>query len=111
LGADQSVLQNHYNRNRPPKAPVFQPNPPAPRLRQPPPPVDAGPRTLESYPRQWQEVIAAAKLSFRAYLASKCGFPEGVEGAQEAKECLEDAVEVHLEEGGTLEPGTCCHSH
>jgi hypothetical protein len=50
-------------------------------------------------------VIAHAKLSFRAYIAGHCGFPDGVEGMQEAKECLEDAVVVHVEEGGTLEPG------
>jgi len=55
-------------------------------------------------------VIAHAKRSFRAYVAGHCGFPEGTEGAQEAKECLEDAVEVHLEEGGTLEPGTRYHT-
>ena len=26
-------------------------------------------------------------------------------GVQEAKECLQDALEVHKEEGGTVEPG------
>ena len=46
------------------------------------------------------------KRAFRAYLAGKCGFPDGVEGMDEARECLLDAKEVHAEEGGTLEPGT-----
>ena len=55
-------------------------------------------------------MIALAKLSFRAYLAGTCGFPDGVEGMQEAKECLEDAIEVHLDDGGTLEPGKCYRS-
>jgi len=47
-----------------------------------------------------------AKRAFRAYVAGHCGFPDGVEGMKEAKECLEDAIEAHLDEGGTLEPGT-----
>jgi hypothetical protein len=63
------------------------------------------PRTLEFYPPQWQEVITSAKRAFRAYVAGKCGFPDGVEGMNEARECLRDAIEVHSEEGGTLEPG------
>ena len=107
IGAKESVLQNHYQRNHPPRAPVFQPIPVTPHPHQPLPPVNAGshPRTLKSYPPQWQEVIGRAKRSFHAYVASHCGFPEAVEGTQEAKEYLEDAVEVHLEEGGILEPG------
>ena len=112
LGVDKSVLQNHYDRNRPAKAPIFQPVSATPHARKRIPPVDPDPqsRTLESYPRQWQEVITYAKCSFRAYVAGKCGFPEGVEGTQEAKECLEDAVEVFLEDGGILEPGAYCYS-
>lgn len=50
-------------------------------------------------------MIGIAKRSFRAYVAGRCGFPDGVEGVREAKECLEDAVEVHFEGGGTLESG------
>ena len=53
-------------------------------------------------------MIARAKRSFRAYVAGHCGFPEGPNGVQEAKECLEDAVEVHIEEGGVPEPGMYC---
>ena len=48
-----------------------------------------------------------AKHAFRAYVAGKCGFPDGVEGINEARECLLDASEVYSEQGGTVEPGTC----
>ena len=74
-------------------------------------PGDTGPkpRTFEAYPPQWQQVIIHAKLAFRSYLAGQCGFPDGVEGVKEAKECLDDAVEAHLDEGGTLETGR--HPH
>ncbi|KAF9784420.1 hypothetical protein BJ322DRAFT_1109133 [Thelephora terrestris] len=110
VGAEESVLQNHYNRNHPPRAPRFQQIQVAPRSlkRQPPPPVDVvdtSPRTLEHYPPQWQEVITNAKRAFRAYVAGTCGFPDGVEGMDEARECLQDAVEVYCDEGGSLEPG------
>lgn len=53
----------------------------------------------------WQEVIIYAKCAFRAYVAGQCGFPDPVSGLQEAKECLEDALEVHKEGEGTVEPG------
>ena len=108
LGDDQSVLQNHYHRNRPPRAPVLQPVPPAQRLHPyppRPPPGEPNPRNLESYPTQWQEVIGSAKRSFRSYIAGTCGFPDGATGVQEAREHLEDAVEVFHEEGGSLEQG------
>ena len=106
LGSDQSVLQNHYRRNRPPRAPVFQPVPATlhPHLLQPPA-DDPNPRNLESYPTQWQEIISNAKRSFRAYIAGTCGFPDGANGVQEAREYLADAAEVYLEEGGTLGQG------
>jgi hypothetical protein len=107
VGAEQSVLQNHYDRNRPPRAPRFQPVRTVQNSPQLPPPADANSksRTIESYPLQWQEVIGCAKRAFRAYVAGQCGFPEGANGAREAKECLEDAIEVHFDEGGILEPG------
>src|ERR1700759_4713908 len=107
LGAEESVLQNHYKRNHAPRAPCFQPVHIAPPLHQPPPPTNtkSKPRTVESYPPQWQEVIPSAKRAFRAHVAGKCGFPDGVEGMREAQVCLQDAIEVHSEEGGTLEPG------
>lgn len=108
LGSEESVLQNHYKRNHAPRAPLFEPTQAAPPSRKPPPPAnpDTKLRTLDSYPPQWQEVITSAKRAFRAYVAGKCGFPDGVEGIDEARECLRDAVEVHFEEGGTLEQGT-----
>ena len=53
----------------------------------------------------WQEVIVYAKCTFCAYVAGQCGFPDPVAGLQEAKECLEDALEVHKEGEGTVEPG------
>ena len=107
LGAEESVLQNHYKRNHAPRAPRFQLTQVTPPSHKPPPPADTDTklRTLNSYPPQWQEVITSAKCAFRAYVAGKCGFPDGVEGINEATECLRDAVEIHLEEGGTLEPG------
>ena len=90
LGAEESVLQNHYNRNHAPRAPHFQPNHAAPPTHKPPPLANANTkaRTLESYPPQWQEVITNAKRAFRTYVASKCGFPDGVEGLNEARDLL-----------------------
>ena len=64
-------------------------------------------RTLESYPPSWQEVITYAKRAFRAYVAGQCGFPDPVSSVHEARECLEDALEVHKEDRGTVEPGAC----
>jgi hypothetical protein len=101
---EQSVLQNHYSRNRPPRAPRFQPVQ-VTRSQQLPTDTNPKTRTLESYPPQWQDVITCAKRAFRAYVAGQCGFPDGVDGVREAKECLEDAVEAHLDGGGALEPG------
>ena len=83
------------------------PCPTRPTRRRQPPRADANSpsRTLESYPPLWLEVIGHAKRAFRAYVAGQCGFPDPVSGTQEARECLEDALEVHKEEGGTVEPG------
>lgn len=50
-----------------------------------------------------------AKRAFRTYIAGHCGFPDGVVGIAEAKECLEDAVAAHLDDGGNLEPGIHFH--
>ena len=61
-------------------------------------------QTLESYLPLWLEVIGHTKHAFRAYVAGQCGFPDPVSGTQEARECLEDALEVHKEEGGTVKP-------
>ena len=69
------------------------------------PPNNPNLRNIESYTAQWQEVITNAKCSFRAYVAGTCGFPDGANGLGEAKEHLEDAVQVYLEEGGMLERG------
>lgn len=99
------MLQSHHKRNRPPKPPTFRPSPVTPKHQSPPPTVS---RTFDSYPRQWQEVIGQAKRAFRAYVAGKCGFPDPLTGLGEAKECLEDAIEVHAEEGGVLEQGNHC---
>ncbi|KAF9786188.1 hypothetical protein BJ322DRAFT_1020281 [Thelephora terrestris] len=111
LGNDSSVLQAHYARNRTPKAP----NPS--RVRRTPsvtlPPSfqleqegsGTAPRTLGSYPSQWQDVINYAKRSFRAYVAGENGFPDPLTGVEEARECLDDALAVHLEDGGVVEPG------
>ena len=109
LGAEESVLQNHYKRNHAPRAPRFQPNHAAPPTRKPSPLANADTklRTLESYPPQWQEVITNAKRAFRAYVAGRCGFPDGAEGLNEAKDFLLEAAEVHSEEGGTVEQGMC----
>jgi hypothetical protein len=104
---DQSVLRSHYSRNRPPKPPTFScplPTRP-PALRKQPRSNTNTPRTLESYPPQWQRVISNAKRAFRAYVAGQCGFPDPVAGTKEARECLQDAVEVYTEEGGILESG------
>ena len=62
-------------------------------------------RTLSSYPSEWQEVICYAKQSFRAYIAGKNGFPDALTGVAEARECLDDALAVHLDDGGIVEPG------
>ena len=109
LGNDASVLQAHYARNRTPKAPNpsrIQCSPSVNPL--PPPPQQENTNascTLSSYPPQWQEVICYAKQSFRAYVAGKNGFPDALTGVQEARECLEDALAVHLDDGGIVEPG------
>ena len=108
LGKDTSVLQTHYGRNRPPKPPKFRNPPPTPSPapgRQAEHDASSSSRTLEFYPPQWQEVIGYVKRAFRAYVAGQCGFPDPVSGVKEARECLEDAVEVHSEEGGSVEPG------
>lgn len=113
LGKDVSVLQNHYSRNRPPRPPLFRDPPPTPSPmlgEKPRRNADQPQHTLESYPPQWQEVIGCAKRAFRAYVAGQCGFPDPVSGVKEAKECLQDAIEVHTEEGGMLEPGACKRS-
>jgi len=78
---------------------------PVPRRQSPRTNTDPPPRTLESYPPRWQEVIGRAKRAFRAYVAGQCGFPDPISGIQEARECLEDALEVLREEGATVEPG------
>lgn len=111
LGRDASVLQAHYARNRQPRAP----NPlhihrtPSTSLAQPSQrrkkTTESASRPLSSYPLQWQEVIAYAKQSFRAYVAGKDGFPDALTGVREARECLDDALAVHLEDGGVVEPG------
>ena len=62
-------------------------------------------RNVESYSSQWQQVITNAKLSFRAYVAGQCGFPDGADGFEEAMLLLEDAAAGYVEEGGSLEPG------
>ena len=46
-----------------------------------------------------------AKHAFHTYVAGKRGFPDGMEGINEARECLLDASEVYSEQGGTVEPG------
>ena len=84
-----------------PSANVAAPPPPPPL----PPGSDDNSRNLGSYPPQWQEVIGYAKRSFRAYIAGKNGFPDAVTGVQEAREYLEEALAVHLENGSTVEPG------
>ncbi|KAF9780419.1 hypothetical protein BJ322DRAFT_1220931 [Thelephora terrestris] len=109
LGNDTSVLQAHYARNCTPKAPNpsrIQRSPSVNPL--PPPPQQENTntsRTLSTYPPQWQEVICYAKQSFRAYVAGKNGFPDALTGVQEARECLDDALAVHLDDGGVVEPG------
>ena len=76
FGVDQSVLQSHYRRNSPPKAPTFtqptaapptQPLPTPHPTRRPKRPRSkkSSSRTLESYPPMWQEVIVYAKCAFR----------------------------------------------
>jgi hypothetical protein len=111
LGCDKSVLQAHYARNRTPKAPNPSRIRRAPPATVPPPlPPPRGtpnnaPRTLSSYPPHWQEVISYAKLSFRSHVAGTDGFPDALTGVEQAKECLEDALAVHLEERGVVEPG------
>ena len=85
---------------------MFQQTPIASRPHQFHPSADnLNPRNVESYPTQWQEVISNAKCSFRAYIARKCRFPDGGDGVQEAREYLEDAVKIYLEEGGALKQG------
>ena len=61
--------------------------------------------TLGAYPPLWREVITNAKRSYRAYLAGTNGFPNPSEAVGKARECLEDALEVHREEGRTVEAG------
>ena len=59
----------------------------------------------------WQEVIVYAKCAFHAYVTGQCGFPDPVAGLQGAGECFKDALEVHKEGEGTVEPGEyglCC---
>ena len=109
------MLQAHYTQNRTPKAPVPSRIQRVPSVNLPPPPPplppppqedpDNTPRTFGSYPPQWQEVIGYAKLSFRACIAGTNGFPDALSGVEEARECLSDALEVHLEGGGMVEPG------
>lgn len=101
------MLQAHYARNRTPKAPNPSRIRRTPAANPPPPPIprsDNTPRTYTSHPEQWQQVISHAKRTFRAYIAGQDGFPDAVQGVEEARECLEDALAVHLEEGGTVEP-------
>lgn len=107
LSSDQSVLQQHYTRNRTPKAP-----PPVP-LRRPlapvPPPAPSQPPsdgrlTLDACPPLWREVITNAKKTFRAYLAGTNGFPNPAEAVEEARQCLEDSLAVLNEERRTVEP-------
>ena len=113
LSPDQSVLQQHYTRNRTPKAPTsvsarfssvsISPSTPSK------PPSD-GRATLDAYPPLWRGVINNAKKTFRVYLAGKNGFPNPAEAVKEAQECLEDALAVFREEGGAVEPSEhhCC---
>lgn len=48
-------------------------------------------------------MIDNAKKTFRVHLAGTNGFPNPLEALQEAHECLEDALEVHHEEGKPVE--------
>lgn len=103
------MLQAHYARNRTPKAPNPSRTRRAPESSPPSPPspnLDSDTRKLNSYPSCWQEVINYAKQTFRAYIAGQDGFPDGVRGMEEARECLDDALAVYLEDGGRVEPGT-----
>jgi hypothetical protein len=105
------VLRAHYARNRLPRVP----NPsriqrtPSTGLPQPSPPLqgltDNVSRPLSSYPPEWQDVICYAKQSFRSYIAGTDGFPDAITGVKEAREYLDDALAVHLEGGGIVEPG------
>jgi len=60
---------------------------------------------FDSYPKQWQTVIERARRSFRVYMASRAGFPDAVSGLEVARECLNNALSLHLEGGGAVEPG------
>ena len=103
------VLQSHYSWNRPPKPLTFRHSPftlpPAAPRKKAHPDTSLHPCTLESYPPQWQEVIGCAIHSFHAYIADQHRFPDAVSGVQEGRKCLQDAIKVHAEEGGMLEPG------
>jgi len=92
--------------NRTPRAPNPSRTHRTPSVNAPPPPgnTDNTTRTFNSYPPQWQEVISHAKQTFRAYVAGQDGFPDAVKGVEEAREYLEDALAVHCEGGGTVEP-------
>ena len=112
LSSDQSVLQQHYTRNKTLKAPA-----PVPLQRRPAPvststpsqPPSDGRLTLDAYPPLWREVIANAKKTFRAYLAGTNGFPNPAEAVEEARECLEDALAVLHEEQRMVEASKWNH--
>jgi len=113
LGSDEFVLQQHHKRNRTLKAPMPLPprlsSVPLPQSLPATPPLTPAQlpaddrSTLDSYPPLWREVITSAKKTFRAYIAGKNGFPNPSKAVEEARECLEDALEVHCEGGKSVE--------
>lgn len=59
---------------------------------------------IASYAKQWQVVIERARRLFRVYMAAKDGFPDAASGLEVAYKCLNDALSLHLEGGGVVEP-------
>jgi hypothetical protein len=117
LSSEQSVLNDHQKQNQMPKAPALVTSQcsSTPALAPTPPPAPTPPlpnssdfrNTLDAYPPHWREVITNAKKSFHTYLAGTDGFPNAAEAVAEARSCLEDALEVFHEEGGSVEPSKC----
>ena len=104
LGNDNSVLQAFYAQNRTLKAtnPSHIHRTPSVNLPPLPPPQEISEHTIHSYPAQWREVISYVKQSFRAYIAGQYGFPHSMKGVDETRQCLEDALAVHIKGGVQL---------
>ena len=61
------------------------------------------PTQLKFYPPRWHDLLEHAKELFRCFLSNVNGFPSHEVGLQEAKDCINEALEEFSEAGKEIE--------